>query len=169
MFIYENLIMLLKQIANILYSPFNRLLILTCSSQIASMLVKVIIDSVKNKKISFKKMASYGGMPSSHTAFIASFVFGVALDPDLGWQHPLFTLSLVISALVLIDTVRLRGTVDRLNDAIGVIVDENEELKNKVKLPKKIAHTLTEVIGGLVFAFIYVFVFYLFLYNVFPH
>ena len=132
------------------------------------MIVKAVINSVKIRKISFKKMATYGGMPSSHTAFITSFVFGVALDPDLGWQHPLFTLSLVLSALILIDTVRLRGTVDRLNDAIGVILDNDEELKTKVKLPKKIAHTSGEVIGGIIFAFIYTFVFYLFLFKVFP-
>ena len=116
MFIYENLQLILKQIINIIYSPLNRLLILACSSQIASMIAKVIIYSIRAKSFSFKNMATYWGMPSSHTVFITSFLFGTALDPNYGWQDPLFTFSLILSALVLIDTIRFRGTVDKLNN-----------------------------------------------------
>jgi acid phosphatase family membrane protein YuiD len=166
--IQENFLMILNQLYQIIFSPFNRLLILTCSSQIASMIAKVIIHSIKVRKISFKNMANYGGMPSSHTVFITSFVFGVALDPDFGWQHPFFAFSIILSALILTDAIRLRGTIDKLNDILRVVVNKDKSLKESVKFPASIAHTTAEVICGIIFAFLYTIVFYLFLYNIFP-
>lgn len=169
MHVYDNLSMLLKQLALIIYSPLNRLLILACSSQIASMIAKFIISSIKMKRLSFKNMANYGGMPSSHTVFITSFVFGIALDPNFGWQHPFFTFSLIISAIVLTDTIRFRGTVDKLTIILNKVIDKDEELKKLIKLPGYIAHTFAEVIGGLIFSFLYTVLFYLFFYRVFPN
>ena len=151
--IHDNFLMLLGQFVSIVYSPFSRLLILVCSAQIASMIAKFIISSFKAKKFSLKSMVNYGGMPSSHTVFITTFVFGIALDQDFGWNHPFFTLSLVLSALVLIDTIRLRGTIDKINDILKKVVSENEKLKKEIKMPKKIAHTPKEVMGGLIFSF----------------
>ena len=166
--IQENFIMILGQLYQVIYSPFNRLLILTCSSQIASMIAKLIITSIKMKKISFKNMVKYGGMPSSHTVFITTFVFGVAFDPGFGWQHPFFAFSIILSAIILIDTIRLRGTIDKLNNIIKIIVNKDKSIKEAIKFPALIAHTTPEVLGGIFFAFLYTIVFYLFLYNIFP-
>jgi len=160
MFIYDNLTMLLEQLKQIIFSPFNRLLILACSSQIASMIAKMIISSIRARSFSLSSMAHYGGMPSSHTVFITSFVFGAGLDPAYGWQSPFFTLSLVLSAVILMDTVRFRGTVDKLNNTLKNIVENNKSIDNaNVEFPKMIAHKPSEVIGGLIFAFLYAFVF----------
>lgn len=170
MFLYDNLLMLMEQLKQIIYSPFNRLLILACSSQIASMIVKMIIASIRAKNISLESMANYGGMPSSHTVFIASFVFGTGLDPAYGWQSPLFTLSLILSAVILMDTVRFRGTVDRINQSIKLIIENNKNInKSNIELPRMIAHKPSEIIGGLVFAFLYTFTFYLFFYRIFEN
>ncbi len=165
--IHDNFIMLLGQLYQIIYSPFNRLLILACSSQIASMIAKVIINSIKTKKISFKNMANYGGMPSSHTVFITSLVFGVALDPNFGWRHPFFAFAIVLSAIILTDAIRLRGTIDKLNNILRIVVEKDKTLKDSIKFPAIIAHTTTEVIGGIIFALIYTFTFYFLFYNVF--
>lgn len=160
--IYSNLHMLIGQIISIFDSRYNALIIIAVTSQIASMFTKVIIEAIKTKKLSFKTMSQYGGMPSSHTVFIMSFVFGMALDKRFGWKDPLLSFSIVVSAIVLIDTVRFRGTLDKLNK----IVQEHLPAKN-IKFPKFIAHTSAEVIGGVIFAFIYTFLFYLFFYNLF--
>jgi uncharacterized protein len=165
--IYDNYLMLIKQISNIIYSPLSRLLVLSCSSQVASMIAKLIIYSIKNKKFAFSNMANYGGMPSSHTVYIMSFVFGTAFDPNLGWFHPVFVLSLVVSTIILVDTVRFRGTVDKLNHAISIIIEKDISLKDKIVLPKLIAHKVSEVISGIIFAFFYTFLFYLLFYHVF--
>ena len=47
--IQENLAFLLESLSGVWKVLFNRVMILSCSSQIASMLVKALIKSVKNK------------------------------------------------------------------------------------------------------------------------
>jgi len=166
--ISNNFNMLIGQLLGMFqHSILNRLLILSCSAQIASMLAKLFINSIKAKKINSVNFAGYGGMPSSHTVFAMSFVFGVVLDKNLGFQSPYFVVGLVFSAIMMMDAVRFRGTVDKVNDALRLVIDNNSDLKDKVKLPKHIAHKTSEVIGGMIFAFLYTFLFYLFLYNVF--
>jgi uncharacterized protein len=166
--ITNNLNIIMQQLQAVIYSPLSRLLILSCSSQIASMIAKLIITAVKAKKISVKTMAQYGGMPSSHTVFITSFVFGIAFEPSYGWNSPFFTFGVIVSSITLIDTIRFRGTVDRINDVLRKVIDNDKKLKESVDLPKSIAHTPAEVIGGIVFALLYTMLFYLLLYNVFP-
>ena len=112
-------------------------------------------------------MTSYGGMPSSHTVFVTSFAFGIALDPDYGWRHPLFAFSIIVSAIVLIDTIRFRGTLDRVNTILKKVVEKDKDLKESIKFPKHIAHTSSEVVGGLIFSFFYTVTFYLFFYQLF--
>jgi len=164
----QNLLMVLNQLTYVFQTPFNRLLILTVGSQVFSMFTKVIITFVRTKSFSLKNMTKYGGMPSSHTAFITALLFGVALDPAFGWKHPFFTFALVLSCIVLIDAISLRGNIDRLNDVVKELLEKDKDLKNKIILPKKIAHTVPEVIGGIIFALIYTILFYTFFFNIFP-
>ena len=57
--IQENLAFLLENLSGVWKILLNRVMILSCSSQIMSMFVKALIKSVKNKKFSLKEMASY--------------------------------------------------------------------------------------------------------------
>jgi len=164
----NNFNILLKQILSFFSAFNNRVLILATTAQIFSMIVKVIINIIKNKKLSLKVMTSYGGMPSSHTVFVASFLFGIALDPEYGWISPFFAIGIVVAAIVLIDAIKFRGTVDRINDCLKEIVSKNPEY-SYIKLPKYIAHTVPEIIVGVIFAFLYTFIFYLFFYNFFTN
>ena len=112
--IQENLAFLLDNLSGVWKVLFNRVMILSCSSQIVSMLVKSLIKSVKNKKFSLKEMASYGGMPSSHTAFIVSATLGLGIE--YGWNSGVFGFAIVSALIVLVDAVKLRGTIDRVNE-----------------------------------------------------
>ncbi|HOV15807.1 MAG TPA: divergent PAP2 family protein [Spirochaetota bacterium] len=166
--IAANFNMLLGQILGMFYHSFlNRLLILACSAQIMSMFAKGIVNFIVTKKFDAKKFFHYGGMPSSHTVFIMSFVFGIGLDKNYGFGHPLFTFGIIVSALVLMDAVRLRGVIDKLNIILSDIINNNPLLKEKYSMPKIIAHKPSEIIGGIFFALIYTFLFYLFFYGVF--
>lgn len=166
--IVSNFNMLVGQLISMFCDSFlNRVLILSCSAQIMSMLAKGVIGFFKTKKFDPKKIFHYGGMPSSHTVFITSFVFGIGLDKNYGFAHPLFTFGIISSALVLMDAVRLRGVVDKLNVTLKEIIDNDKDLQGKYQTPKIIAHKPSEIIGGIVFAFVYTFLFYLFFYGVF--
>lgn len=162
----QNFVMLIEQIIKIFTAFFNKTLILACSAQIASMGAKFVINSIKNGKITVKEMASYGGMPSSHTTFIMAYVFGVALDPKIGWTSEILTFGIVVSAMILMDTIRFRGTVDKINEQTRKLLEKTGNAD--IIMPKYIAHKGSEVIGGIIFAFLYTFTFYLFFYNLFP-
>ena len=166
--IVENFNMLITQLINFFSIFTNRVLILATTAQISSMIVKAIINLIKNKKGSLKVMATYGGMPSSHTVFVASFVFGIGMDPKYGWTSPFITIGIVFAAIVLIDAIKFRGTVDKLNNCLKEIVEKDPKYSH-IKLPKYIAHTVLEVIVGIIFAFVYTFIFYLLFYNFFTN
>lgn len=157
--IQDNLTFLLDNCSGIWKVFFNRVMILSCTSQIFSMLVKALIKSVKNKKFSLKEMASYGGMPSSHTAFIVSATLGLGIE--YGWASGVFGFAIVSALIVLVDAIKLRGTIDRINERSTYLAKDCPE-EEIGKQPKHIAHKLSEVIGGIVFAVIYTFLFYLF-------
>lgn len=146
----------------------NKVLVLGLVTQVTSMFVKAIIKSIKNKKFSLKNMADYGGMPSSHTAFIISVALGIGIEAEVGWFHPSYAFVIIMVFIVLVDAIKLRGNIDSLNRVLSNIIDENPSLKEKITLPKQIAHTTPEVIGGIVYAFISTFFFYLFFDSFFP-
>ena len=166
--ILDNFNMLIGQLAGMFYHSFlNRLLILACSAQIMSMLAKGVINFFVTKKFDPKKFFHYGGMPSSHTVFVMALVFGVALDKELGFGHYLLPVTIIFSAIVLMDAVRLRGVIDNLNEILSDVIANDPSLKEKYKMPKIIAHKVSVILGGIVFAFVYTFLFYLFFYGVF--
>jgi acid phosphatase family membrane protein YuiD len=158
----------MNQLADIVFSPFNKLLIIAGATQVASMITKAIILTIKNKALAFNKMATYGGMPSSHTAFVSSFMFGVALDKNYGWQSPFFVIGLIVTAIVMADALKLRDTIDKLNDILKEVIAKDKELAKKIKFPKHIAHKGIEIVAGLIFSFLFTFIFYLLLYSIYP-
>ncbi len=164
MMIKENLQLIIPQIIKILEFPFNRIFLLAVSSQIVSMIIKLITVTIKNRRFSLKAMAQYGGMPSSHTAFIVSMVFGAGLDPAIGFKSPLFAFGFVLAALTLSDAIKFRGNVDKLNNIVSKIIESDDKFKDVV-MPSKIAHTPLEVVVSIVFSFFYTLVFYMFFYS----
>lgn len=166
--IINNFNMIIEQILKFFSAFTNRVLILATTAQFTSMIVKVIINIIKNKKISLKVMTSYGGMPSSHTVFVSSFIFGIGLDPQYGWTSPFIAVGIIFTAIVLIDAIKFRGTVDRINLALKEVINRHPEY-SEIKLPRYIAHTVSEVIVGVIFSFLYTFIFYLFFYHFFTN
>ena len=110
---------------------------------------------------------NYGGMPSSHTVFIMSFVFGIAFDSKYGFNSAMLIFSIIMASIILMDAVRLRSVIDKLNIILSEIVKADPNLKDKISLPKLVAHKINEVIAGIIFAFVYTFLFYLFFYSIF--
>lgn len=166
--IVNNFNLITLQFKNFFLSFLNRVLFLATTAQIVSMIIKLIINIIKNKKIFFNIMTSYGGMPSSHTVFVMSYVFGIALDPKYGWTSPFFSMGIIFAAIVIVDAIKFRGTVDKINKSVKKIIESDPKYSN-IDLPKDIAHKVSDVIVGIIFAFIYTVTFYLFFYNFFTN
>ena len=157
--IVANFSLIVQQLSGCLGIFSNRVFWLAVTSQLASMITKMIIVSIQNRKFSVMNMFIYGGMPSSHTAFVMALVFGCMLEPSIGWRHPLTACVFVLSMIILSDAIRFRGAVDKIN---AEVQDLSERTGITVNMPRFVAHKPEEVVAGIIFAFIYTLLFYLF-------
>lgn len=161
--IAKNFAFIVERLDGCWWVIFNRVMLLGLTAQLCSMVVKGLFKSVKNGRFSWKEMSSYGGMPSSHTAFVVSVVLGLGME--YGWTSGMFGFGVVMVLIVLVDAVKLRGTIDKINDNVNRLIENAPDLKGTLPIPKHIAHTTAEVVGGVIFAVIYTFLFYLFFYQ----
>ena len=157
--IVANFSLIVQQLSGCLGIFNNRVFWLAVTSQLASMIAKMIIVSIQNKKFSVMNMFIYGGMPSSHTAFVMALVFGCIFEPSIGWKHPLTACVFVLSMIILSDAIRFRGAVDKIN---AEVQDLSERIGITVNMPRFVAHKPEEVIAGVIFSFVYTLLFYLF-------
>ena len=108
-------------------------------------LIKIIIESIKNKKISFKRyIGGSGGIPSSHTTLITSITTLIGIDNN--FEGALFGLSIVVLYIVCYDSIKLRNEVEKHSKILNKMTNEN--------LQEEIGHDLIEVIVGLLFGII---------------
>ena len=67
---------------------------------------KVIIDSVLLRRLSVRRLATAGGMPSSHSALVVSLT--TIIGRLQGVESPLFALALIFSSVVMYDATGVR-------------------------------------------------------------
>lgn len=104
-----------------------------------SQFIKIIIEYRENKKISLLRFVSgMGGIPSTHSAFVASISTIIYLDYGLS---SLFAVTLVFSLITIYDSMGIRYESGKqakiLNDVIGS------------KLNEKIGHRPIETFVGI--------------------
>lgn len=113
--------------------------------------IKVVVDSIKNKKF---KPVEYlfisGGMPSSHSSLMVAVTTLIGFSE--GITSALFGLALAMSLIVIYDALNVRKSVGDQAIVIGKIISEN---KLKIRQPKIVnGHKITEAIVGAFLGFI---------------
>ncbi|WP_169730471.1 divergent PAP2 family protein [Salinispira pacifica] len=118
------------------------------SVQLVCQLTKFIAYSIRDKKFTPSYLATAGGMPSAHSAFVSSLTTYVALAE--GTSGPWFSVSLVFALIVMYDAFRLRGYVQRHAESINIIREElSSQLKDKIpRHSEMVGHSLMEVASG---------------------
>ncbi len=127
------------------------------SAWLISVIVKSIILSSQNKDFSLKKGFSNGGMPSSHSAFVAALTTAVYMMQGFS---DLFFVSLAFSIIIISDAFGVRRNVGLQGDTL------NKVLKGLKKDPVKVVHghsffqvTIGIIIGILTAVFIFYMIF----------
>ncbi len=107
-----------------------------------------ILRYARSPKDIGKYLFSYGGMPSSHTAFVTSLSAIIFLAE--GYQSPLFILSLIYAFLIIRDAVGIRQTLGRHSYIINRLrhLLPADERVNIPPLEERIGHTPTEAFAG---------------------
>lgn len=110
-------------------------------------LLKGIFDLIKQKSFDPERFWGAGGMPSSHSALVASLTVAVLLKD--GFHSTTFPIAFVFAFIVLYDAAGVRYAVGQQAKVLNVINRSNEVEKIFEKdLKEYLGHTKIEVVVG---------------------
>lgn len=130
-----------------------KLILIPVSIIILSQLLKLIIEAIKGN-FSWKNFDKYGGMPSSHTAFVTSLV--AVMGYTQGLNSAAFTISFILAALVIRDAIGIRRYLSNHSKIINLLIEKLPD-KKEIQFPhieERLGHTHFQVINGFAFGFI---------------
>jgi uncharacterized protein len=105
--------------------------------------LKFLINSIKSGKPAFG-LIGYGGLPSNHSAIVASTAALVAFKCGLG--HPAFGVALTLAFIVVLDANSLRRQVGRHAAAINRLAAHDAVHS---ALRERMGHTRVEIAAGI--------------------
>lgn len=122
----------------------------------AAQLLKVPIKKAKTGKWDWRTIVETGGMPSSHSAGVASLATYIALDRGIPTID--FALSTVFGMIVMYDaqgirrqtgelTIKVNDLDEQLERAVGQ-EDHHYHDRKEEKLKEMLGHQPEEVVGG---------------------
>jgi hypothetical protein len=127
--------------------PLSMSLLLAVAVQIVCQLFKVVLYSVKERKLALSWFISAGGMPSAHSAFVTAL--SVSLGLRSGFASDAFTVACVFSVITIFDALRLRGAVAHHARILDALLKKNPEIDaGKVNL--RVGHTPPEILAGVI-------------------
>ena len=123
----------------------NQLLFWSLISCVTAQLLKIIFNLFSEGELRFGIVFQTGGMPSSHSALISALSAGIGWE--LGFDNPVFALSVGISLIVMYDASGIRRSAGM--QAIEINKISRELDKNKeIFLKESLGHTKLEVVIG---------------------
>ncbi|MBI3306629.1 MAG: divergent PAP2 family protein [Candidatus Omnitrophica bacterium] len=113
-----------------------------------SQFFKVLRGIIHEKRFDFRWLFDTGGMPSSHSAFVASMATVVGLY--YGFSSMPFLIALVITIITMFDAASVRRNMGKQATLLNKMLDE---LYKKGEVPEKrlkelLGHTPVEVFAG---------------------
>jgi acid phosphatase family membrane protein YuiD len=124
-----------------------RSLAVAVAIQLACQLFKVAFYSLREHRFRPSYFVSAGGMPSAHTAFVTALTVSVGLRS--GFASELFAVAAVFGLIVVYDSFRLRGAVERQARLMKQLAALHPEV-HAGELTELVGHSLPEIAAGLV-------------------
>jgi acid phosphatase family membrane protein YuiD len=130
----------------------NQILLISLCSWALAQIIKVIIILIQEKRVAWNFFWGSGGMPSAHTATVASLATSVGLKAGLGSTY--FAIAAVLAIIVIYDAAGVRQSVGQHSVVLNQII---KELSFKAARPERekalrefIGHTPLQVLMGAV-------------------
>ena len=123
----------------------NQFLFWSLISCIFAQILKIVFKFLSDGEFKIGIMFETGGMPSSHSALITSLSAGLGID--LGFDDPIFALSVGISLIVMYDASGVRRSAGLHAKEINKL-SKNVELESTTNLKEKLGHSKLEVFVG---------------------
>lgn len=131
-------------------SPFppQRAFVAVCLSWFLSQLAKVIRGLAQRQRFNVRWLFDTGGMPSSHSASVASLSTAVGLY--YGFGSVIFLAVLIFSIITMFDAANVRRNMGRQAVALNRMIDEFYEKGSfpERRLKEFLGHTPFEVLAG---------------------
>ena len=108
-------------------------------------LFKVLYKRVHEGVWDIERILGAGGMPSSHSAIAVSLA--TMIGKNVGWDTPIFALSIIFSLIVMYDAAGVRRAVGKQARILNDILN-NQKLSNAEKLQEMTGHTPIQVAAG---------------------
>ncbi len=107
--------------------------------------VKLGINYSRNKRWNLSLLLSTGGMPSGHSAVVASLGTAVYLSEG---ATSLFAVVFVIAVITIYDSLTIRKTVGHHTSILNTIL-RALKLHNKYSVRELTGHSFTQVLAGI--------------------
>jgi hypothetical protein len=106
-------------------------------------ILKFVLNSIRSKQFAIN-LIGYGGMPSNHSAIVASTVVQIGINE--GVAHPAFGVAITLAFIVMLDASSLRHQVGKHAVAINkmAIGMSSHEI-----LRERMGHTRLEIAVGI--------------------
>ncbi len=138
----------MQDFSNILNNHVLLAAILAC---FVAQALKLVIELFKDGKVNVRSLVSTGGMPSAHSALVASLATGIGMTA--GWSSTEFAIACLFAVIVMYDAAGVRQAAGKqakiLNQIIDELFQEGKEF-NEDRLKELLGHTPFQVIVGLV-------------------
>lgn len=128
----------------------NKALLIPAAAWCVAQLLKVIISSIKDKRLNLSYLLDMGRMPSAHTTVVSALATTVAKVQ--GTDSALFAISIFFALIVMYDAAGVRQTVSTQSVILNRMLDELFKGKTafEQRMREFIGHTKLEVIAGAV-------------------
>jgi len=135
----------------------NKALWVPAAAWCLAQVLKVIIGSLKNRRLDWSYLTTMGGMPSAHATLVCALATTIALVDGVG--SSLFAIAALFALLVMYDAAGVRQTVSTQSTMLNRILEEL--FKNnpafQQRLRELIGHTKFEVAAGAVLGIVFAF------------
>lgn len=128
--------------------PHNDVLWTALTAWFLAQFIKGVFYFVKEKRVNFRRFVGAGGMPSSHSALVASLATAVGLK--MGWDQAVTAVTIIFAVIVMYDAAGVRHAASRQAMTLNKIIDElfEEGEFHQERLKEFLGHTPVEVIAG---------------------
>jgi uncharacterized protein len=126
-----------------------RSLIIALAVQVACQVIKFLSHSLRLGRPSWKHLTTFGGMPSSHSAFVTALAVSVGVFE--GFTSDLFALAAVFGGIVIFDAYKLRGNVQKQAMVVNRLQAQLPEA-DRVRINEMVGHTVPEIVAGVALA-----------------
>jgi len=125
-----------------------KVLIIPIAAWFVAQVLKVIIQSLRDRRLNLRYLVSAGGMPSAHATLVCALATTAAIV--YGVDSGIFAISVVLAFIVMYDAASVRQTVDKQSVILSHLLVSFPKTQSEFEhyLQQLVGHTRFQVTIG---------------------